>query len=65
MIINKKINLEFDKVPKLVFVSPDGMQAELYIDGELVKGAMSVTIRAEAAGAVTHEIEYATRASGK
>ena len=63
--MKKKLILEFETIPKLVFVSEDGLKAELYIDGEKVKGARDVTIKAGVGEIVTHKVEYVTSKSGK
>jgi hypothetical protein len=59
--MKKKFILEFDEEPALVFVqrkSGDIRNAELYQDGEEVKGCRTVRIDAGLDNLTTHEIEY-------
>jgi hypothetical protein len=59
-----KLSLTFDKIPKFVLASEDGIKFELLIDGESVKGIRSLTVRGAYDDAMTHEIEYLTAHSG-
>jgi hypothetical protein len=59
-----KLSLTFDKVPKFILASEDGIKFELLIDGESVKGIRSLTVRGAYDDFMTHEIEYLTAHSG-
>jgi hypothetical protein len=52
-----------EKPPKMIFVSRDGREGELYIDGKLVKGITDLTIHASIDDIVRHTIEYVTALS--
>lgn len=53
------------KVPKLLFVSEDGLRFDLYVDGEKVNGILRLNIHASNDDLVTHEVEYLTKACTK
>lgn len=59
-----KLSLTFDKIPKFILASEDGIRFELLIDGESVKGIRSLTVRGAYDDVMTHEIEYLTAYSG-
>ena len=60
----RKFILEFDEPPALVFVQHSvGDNCEIYQDGQKLKGVRTITIRAEAGEATTHEIEFVTGAT--
>jgi hypothetical protein len=63
--VEKKTQLTFDKTPKLILVSQDGIRFDLYIDGESVNGIRTLTVRGAYDEPVTHEVEYLTAHSGK
>lgn len=54
------IEYEQGRPPKMVFVSKDGIDFELYIDGKLVKGIREVGIHAGLDEYVLHEVAYQT-----
>jgi hypothetical protein len=62
--MKNKFVLEFDEEPALVFVqkktSAGIRDAELYQDGEAVRGWRELTIRAAIHDITTHEVEYIT-----
>jgi hypothetical protein len=59
--MRKKIVLEFDETPTLVFVQNRvGNDFDVYQDGKKVNGIRSIVIRAGFDDATTHEIEYLT-----
>jgi hypothetical protein len=62
--VEKKLQLLFDKNPKLLLYSEDGKSFHLLIDCEPVKGIRSLTVRCSYDDFVTHEIEYLTAHSG-
>ncbi len=47
----------------LLFVQKDLRNWSVYQDGKLVHGVRTITIRADAEGFTTHEIEYVTGAT--
>ena len=56
---------EAKKIPKLMFISEDGFKAELFIDGEKINGAKSISIRAYLNEPIEHEVNYLTACCGK
>jgi len=52
--------MEDKKHPKLMFISEDGIRAELYIDGVKVTGAKDICIYAYYESAVEHEVKFIT-----
>jgi len=66
MNLKKRVILEFDEVPKLIFVQGAGLNDKaLYIDGKKVKGIRRVRIEASFDEITTHEVEYVTHAAGE
>lgn len=66
MNLKKRIILEFDEVPKLIFVQGARLNDRaLYIDGKKVKGIRRVRIEAGLDEITTHEVEYVTHAAGE
>lgn len=66
MNLKKRVILEFDEVPKLIFVQGAGFNDKaLYIDGKKVKGIRRVRIEAGIDEITTHEVEYVTHAAGE
>jgi hypothetical protein len=59
-----EFKLTFDKTPKFILASEDGIKFELLIDGESVKGIRSLTVRGAYDEPLTHEVEYLTAHSG-
>ena len=59
--IKKKFIIELDEAPALLLIQKKtGWNAEIYQDGEKLKGVRSATIRAAVGEATTHEIEFIT-----
>ena len=52
-----------DEKAALLFVQKDMRNWVVYQDGKKVNGIRSITIRADAEGFTTHEIEYVTGAT--
>jgi len=66
MHLKKRVILEFDEVPKLIFVQGARLNDKaLYIDGKKVKGIRRVRIEASLDEITTHEVEYVTHAAGE
>ena len=63
-----KFIIEFDKPPKLLFVSEDGSgysgKDKIYIDGKELKGCRSVVIRSYFGEPTIHEVEFVTAVAG-
>lgn len=56
----RKFILEYDEQPSLVFVQRKDGHAEIYQDGELVKGVRNISIDSGINDYTTHEIDYMT-----
>ena len=65
--MKKNFTLEFEQMPKLIFISECGNPRgnTLYIDGEEVTGIQSLVIQAGVDRVVTHEISFVTRHAGR